>query len=150
MSDRIIMNIPDDIYFWYDDTADFWWRSISANPDGTDVRVDGKDRRCNPNLQPLSRYIDANFDRIEPRIIEYLTQIQEIKIEHHPASDLSECQELRDPSQWQILEIELLDIDRFDCYEVVCHNTSNWSWLYVCFLVLIQRDVPIGVRGRYW
>jgi hypothetical protein len=150
MSDRITMNIPDDIYFWYDDAADFWWRSTSEDPDDTEVRVKGTDRRCNPQLHELSRYIDASFDRIEPQIIEYLTQIREIKIEHHPVLDISDCQELREPNDWQVLEIELLGIAPYNCYEVVCHNTSNWSWLYVCFLVLMQGDVPIGVRGRYW
>lgn len=45
---------------------------------------------------------------------------------------------------------ELLDVDRWDCYEAVCHNSSNWDWLYVCFVVLLQGDVPIGLRGDYW
>jgi hypothetical protein len=144
------MNIPDDVNCWYDDKAEFWWRGKPEDPDDTAVLIDGTDRRCNPNLHELSRYLNANFDRIEPQIIEYLTQIQEIKIEHHPVSDLSDCPELRDPDGWQVLEIELLDLEPFNYYEVICHNTSNWSWLYVCFVVLMQRDTQIGVRGRYW
>lgn len=145
------MKIPDDELLWFDDEEEFWWRGTPENPDVGEMPVTHKDkeRRHNPRLHELSRYLDDNFDRIEPRIIEYLTQIQEIKIEHHPLSDISQDRELSDSTKWRVSWLELLDIERWDCYEAVCLFDRN-DWIYVCVMVLMQGDVPIGVRGRYW
>jgi hypothetical protein len=60
------MKIPDDELLWFDDEEEFWWRGTLENPDVGEMPVThkDKDRRRNPRLHELSRYLDDNFDRI--------------------------------------------------------------------------------------
>jgi hypothetical protein len=131
----------------YDESCEDWitcWRK----GDFPEVHLAGNSNDVNKACAMTAIYVFNNFELIQQRIKTYLGQTQKIKL----AGKEYDFEYENNESIWYIMWLNFLDSNQPNLYEAVCNinNAPDYRYIYVCWVVTLERSYPISQISECW
>jgi hypothetical protein len=131
----------------YDESCEDWityWHK----GDFPEIHLAGDSNKINQACAMSAIYVFNNFELIQKRIKAYLGQMRKSKL----AGKEYEFEYDNNENIWYIMWLNFLDSNQPDSYQAYCNinNAPDHSYIYVCWVVTLERDHPISQISECW